>query len=105
MDNNKVENPKVEVPSTPEMNDRDYLNDVLECEKNISNNLATAISEASHQALFQDIFDMFTESKNSARQLYNLMFQKGWYCLEKAEATKVTQKMNELSQKLTELPQ
>ncbi|MDD2435002.1 MAG: spore coat protein [Bacilli bacterium] len=100
---NKVENPKTEVPATTEMNDRDYLNDVLECEKNLSNNLSTAINEASNQALFQDIFDMFTESKQAARQLFNLTFQKGWYCLEKAEVTKINQKANELQQKLNEL--
>ena len=36
------------------MNDCDYLNDVLECEKNLSNNLAIAMNEASHDALYQE---------------------------------------------------
>ena len=33
MNTNMVSNPKTPVPETPQMNDRDYLNDVLECEK------------------------------------------------------------------------
>ena len=35
MNNNKVQNTKVEVPSTIEMNDENYLNDILETEKNM----------------------------------------------------------------------
>lgn len=104
-DNNTVQNPKTEIPQTPEMNDRDFLNDVLESEKNLSNNLAIALNEASNDAFFQDILDMFIESKKMARQLYNLMFQNGWYTLEKAEATKISQKSTELSPRLNELQQ
>ena len=34
----KVQNQKSQVVSSKEMNEMDYLNDVLQCEKNISNN-------------------------------------------------------------------
>ena len=105
MDNNTVQNPKIEVPQSIEMNDRDYLNDILEGEKNMSNNLATVLNEASNETFFEDVFEMFAESKAMVRGLYTLMFQKGWYSLEKAEQTKIDQKMNELSGKLSELPQ
>lgn len=101
--NQKIENPKVEVPETIEMNDRDYINDILETEKNMSDNLSIALNEASNNTLYEEIFSIFTETKNSQRELYNMMFKKGWYSLEKAEENKVTQKCNELSQKLTQL--
>ena len=39
MNNNTVQNPKTELVQTPEMNDCDYLNDVLSTEKCISDNL------------------------------------------------------------------
>ncbi|MGE5456688.1 MAG: spore coat protein [Ignavibacteriales bacterium] len=104
-DNNMVKNQKTEIPQTPEMNDRDFLNDVLESEKNISNNLAIALNEASNDVLFQDILDMFIDCKKMARQLYNLMFQNGWYTLEKAEQQKITQKSTELSGRMQELQQ
>lgn len=104
-DNNTVQNPKTEIPQTSEMNDRDFLNDVLESEKNLSNNLAIALNEASNDVFFQDILDMFIESKKMTRQLYNLMFQNGWYTLEKAEQQKISQKSTELSPRLNELQQ
>ncbi|NLL44755.1 MAG: spore coat protein [Mollicutes bacterium] len=104
MNNNIISNPKTPVPETKEMNDCDYLNDVLECEKNLSNNLAIAMNEASHDALYQEIFQIFSDCKTSVRELFNLMFQKGWYSLEKAEAQKINQKYNEISQKLNQLP-
>ena len=104
MNNNTVSNPKTEVPQTPVMNDRDYLNDVLEGEKNMSNNLAIVLNEASHQKLFQTYFEMFTEEKAMVRALYELMFQNGWYTLEKAAQTKISQEANKLTQKLSELP-
>jgi len=104
-DNNTVQNPKTEIHQTSEMNDRDFLNDVLESEKNLSNNLAIALNEASNDVFFQDILDMFIESKKMTRQLYNLMFQNGWYTLEKAEQQKISQKSTELSPRLNELQQ
>ncbi|MCI8777604.1 MAG: spore coat protein [Bacilli bacterium] len=101
--NQKIENPKVEVPETIEMNDRDYINDILETEKNMSDNLSIALNEASNNTLYEEILMLFIEIKNSQRELYNMMFKKGWYSLEKAEENKVTQKCNELSQKLNQL--
>lgn len=101
--NQKIENPKVEVPETTEMNDHDYINDILETEKNMSDNLSIALNEASNNTLYEEILMLFIEIKNSQRELYNMMFKKGWYSLEKAEENKVTQKCNELSQKLNQL--
>lgn len=105
MDNNVVQNPKTEVLQSTEMNDRDYINAVLECEKNMSNNLAMVMSEASNEIFYEDILEMFVETKTMARELYNLMFRKGWYCLEKAEQAKIEQKYNEYNGRLSELPQ
>lgn len=101
--NNKVENPKVDVPQTIEMNDRDYINDILENEKNMSDNLSIALNEASNNTLYEEIFNIFTETKNAQRELYNMMFKKGWYSLERAEENKVNEKCNALSQRLDQL--
>lgn len=101
--NNKVENPKTEVPNTPEMNDRDYINQVLEIEKNMSVNLAIALNEASNKKLYNDLFTMFKDVKDAQRDLYNLMFKKGWYSLEKAEQQKINEKLTEMNGKLNEL--
>ena len=50
--NNKVQNPKIELDSSIEMNDENYLNDILETEKNMSVNFTYALNEASNETLF-----------------------------------------------------
>ena len=42
--NNKVQNPKIELDSSIEMNDENYLNDILETEKNMSVNFTYALN-------------------------------------------------------------
>jgi len=101
--NNEISNPKVEVPSTMNMNDCDYLNALLECEKNMSTNLNIALNEASNEFLYNELYDMFDMVREAQRNLYETSFCYGWYKLEKAEDTKITKKLNELSSKLGEL--
>lgn len=103
MNNNKVGNQKVEVPKTPEMNDRDYLNDVLQNEKCMSDNLSIALNEASNEQLFNEVLAMFSATKAAARDLYNMMFKFGWYSLEKAEAQKINQTITECNEKMSEI--
>ncbi|MDD2181018.1 MAG: spore coat protein [Bacilli bacterium] len=105
MNNNTVQNTKVEVPQTSAMNDRDYLNDILNTEKCMSDNLSIALNEASNDYIFKEILPMFNDTKAAAKDIFNLLFQNGWYSLEKAEQQKIQQKQTEFSQKLTELTQ
>lgn len=103
MNNNKVQNPKTEVPQTIEMNDENYLNDILETEKNMSVNMTIALNEASNETLYNELYEMFLQIKNSQRDLYELAFRKGWYSLEKADQTKINEEYNTLTQSLNEL--
>ena len=101
--NNKIQNPKTEVPETTALNDCDYLNEVLACEKNMSVNMTIALNEASNDTLYNELFPIFKEIKECHRELFNLAFKKGWYSLEKAETLKVSQKISELNQKISQL--
>lgn len=103
MKNNEIKNQKKEVPTGIEMNDCDYLNSILELEKNMSNNYSIALNEASNDYLYEDYFTLLEDSKDAAREAYNLMFQNGWYTLEEAEEQKVSEKINCFNQELTEL--
>lgn len=103
MNNNIVQAPKTEVPETQEMNDQNYLNSLLETEKNMSNNLSIALNEASNEILYQQLKTIFDETQNMQRRLFEEAFSLGWYPLEKAETTKITQKYNQLSEKLKQL--
>lgn len=99
----KIENPKTEVLETKELNDRDYMNSILECLKNMSNNFSIALNECSNDTMYEEVFTMFTDTKDMAREAYNLMFQNGWYSLEEAEANKVMSKQNDCTLKMKQL--
>lgn len=100
---NKVGNSKTQVPETTMMNDRDYLADMLESCKNMSNNFSYALNEMSNNDLYKEVFNMFNDTKKLSRELYDLMFQKGWYTLERAEDTKIQEKLNEMQGKMQQL--
>lgn len=80
--NQKIQNPKVEMPNTPQMNEQDFLNDMLSTEKYMTTSYSFALNEASHKALYDDLALICKETDDMQRELYNLMFKKGWYSLE-----------------------
>jgi spore coat protein CotF len=88
---NTIQNPETQVNSTPQMNDRDFANDLLSTEKYMTNAYSVAMNEASHQSLYQDMLTVFNETQNQQRELYNLMFKKGWYKVEAADQQKLQQ--------------
>ncbi|MGG4264586.1 spore coat protein [Peribacillus simplex] len=94
---NKIQNPESPVAKTPQMNDRDFINDMLTTQKYFSNSYSVALNEMSNQALFQDIFSVSKENQEMQRELYNLMFEKGWYGLEKAQAQSLSQSYQQFS--------
>ena len=101
--NNKISNQTTEVPKTNEMNDKDYITSVLAIEKYIVKDLAVAMTETSNNDLYNEYYDMYDEISDIQRQLYNLMFRKGWYCLEMAEENKIMEKLNKLNEETKEL--
>lgn len=101
---NKIQNPKTEVPQTPEMNDRDFLNDMLTTEKYMTDSYSTAMNEASHQDLYNDISLIFNETQNVQRDLFNLMFEKGWYSFEAANQQAVDQSFQQFTGYNSQLP-
>jgi len=103
MNNNKISNTKVEVPKGVQMNDKDYINSVLSSLKEMSKNYTLAMSEASNEYLYEEYFQMFNNISKLQRDVYEIMFQKGWYSLEEAEENKINQKYNMLTQEYNDL--
>ena len=91
MNQQKIQNPETQVPKTPQMNERDFINDLLTTEKYMTTSYGMALHEASHEGLYNDILTIFTETQNSQRDLYNLMFKKGWYAIEAADQQNLQQ--------------
>ena len=101
--NNKISNEKVPVEGGIELNDKDYINSVLSTLKELVKNYAVSLTEASNSSLYNDYYDMFNEISNIQREVYNLMFKKGWYELEEAKDNKIEEKLNTFEQEFKEL--
>lgn len=87
----KIQNPKTQVPESPQMSERDFLNDILSTEKHMVDSYAIAMTEASHSQLYQDIHSIYDETIDCQRDLFDLMFRKGWYSFDAAQAQALTQ--------------
>ena len=103
MNNNKICNPKTEVPTGTILNDKDYLNSILSFLKEMEKNYTLSLTEVSNEYLYDKFNNMFDDIKNLQREVYELSFKKGWYTLEKAEENKVTEKYNTLNQEFNDL--
>ncbi len=88
----------------PEMNDRDRLNDILATEKYLTDGFNISVREASHDELYQDWMQILTETQQASRDLFNLMFQKGWYKLEAEEQQKLDQTYQQFSGYSSQFP-
>lgn len=102
---NQIKNPQTEVPKTAQMNDRDMLNDMLSTEKYMTASYSVALNEASHAAFFQDLSMIFNETQQCQRDLFNLMFKKGWYKMDAEQSPQLQQSHQQFSNyKTTQFP-
>jgi spore coat protein CotF len=104
---NQIANPQTgQLPrvKTPEMNDRDFLNDGLSTCKYITDSLNIAVRETSHDQLYSDMLQILQETHNSSREMFNLMFKKGWYKLEAEEQQKINQAYQQFSNYSSQFP-
>ncbi len=99
----EIKNEKEVINRDEYLNDEDLLNDIMLCEKSISNSYSVAINEMSNKYLYKNIINIFEETKDMARDIFNLMFYKGWYTLTPEEENKITKSYTKYSGKLKEL--
>ena len=103
MNNNKISNPKTEVPTGLGLNDKDYMSSFLTCLKEMEKNYTVALTEASNEFLYNKYEKIFNEISKMQRKTFEFMFKKGWYCLEKVESNKINEKYQTLSQEYDDL--
>lgn len=103
MNNNQIANPKIEVEKGMKLNDKDYLNCLLSTLKEMTKSYALAMTEASNRSLYNIYKQSFEEITLLQREVFDVMFRKGWYILEKCEVTKINDKFNTLSQEYQDL--
>lgn len=100
----KIQNPETNVPKTPQMNERDFINDQLTTEKYMTSSYNIALNEASNQNIYQDLATIFKETQDCQRNLYNLMFKNGWYSLESEDKQKIDQAYQQFTGYKSQLP-
>ena len=100
---NQIQNQKTEVTSGIKLNDKDYLNSLLNSLKEMVKNYSVALTEASNENLYNTYKTMFDRYSNIQREVFELAFRKGWYVLESAEANKVSNKYLTLNNEYTDL--
>lgn len=103
MNNNQISNPKTNVPAGINLNDKDYGNALLACLKELVKNYSVVLTEASNETLYQEYKNVFDTYSNLQREVYELMFRKGWYSLEKADTMKINNKYQMLNQEFVDL--
>lgn len=101
--NNQIKNDKVNVPTGIHLNDKDYINSLLSTLKELNKNYVLALTEASNEVLFNEYKNMFEQFNLLQREVFELMFKKGWYVLSKAENEKIIQKYDCLNKKFNDL--
>lgn len=101
--NNIIKNKKEEVSNGIELNDKDYLNSINSTLKEMAKNYSVVLTEASNENLFKVYKKIFDNIITMQRQTFELIFEKGWYILEKAEKNKINNKFSTLNQEFIDL--
>ncbi len=77
-----------------------YLNLILDIEKNISNSYSNFLNEASNDYLYENIFSMMEDSKDMAREIYNYLFNKDMIKINEMDEGSLQNKILELEKLL-----
>lgn len=84
------------------MNDKFILYDMLNTEKNMKINTATALNEASCDEIYILYHEMFEDISETAKNLFTIGFNNNWYTLEETTKTKINESHTKLKNSLKE---
>lgn len=97
MDNNPTKQPIL--PNENVFNDYDKTNDVLLSLKALLSDYTKFIIESSHQELANKLICIQKEVYQSQREVFDLMYSKGWYTLEQQTPQKIQKVVQEYTTK------
>lgn len=93
----QAKNPKVKPKSENAFNDKDMLLDALVSTKNLLNLYHTFKTETSNKDLYTKIVSLENDASQLQREIYDMMFEFGWYVLEAEPQTKIQKKVTQFT--------
>ena len=79
------------------LTDEEMLNDTLASCKSLMSLLNIYATEASNEEIEDIIEDIYLTMKDNQRNLYKVMYKKGWYKLEKEDTKKINSAITKFS--------
>jgi spore coat protein CotF len=89
----------------PDLNDQDRITDILSTEKHLTNNYSVGLNEMQNPNLRKVVQDILQNSQNAQFQIFDLMFQKGWYKMKVADKQEVQTVKTQFTNYSTQFPQ
>lgn len=89
----------------PQMNDRDFVNDILAFEKYLMSNYSVALHEMQNPGLTQVVKQSFDTVLANQQKCFEAMFQHGWYKMKAADAQEIAQTHQQFTNYQTQIPQ
>jgi spore coat protein CotF len=88
----------------PDMNDRDFINDILSFQKYMTTGYNTGLFESQNPNLRQTVQTILNDVHASQHALFNLMFQKGWYKMKAVDTQEVSKTHTQFANYKTQFP-
>lgn len=89
----------------PELNDRDRINDLLSFEKYMTQGYNTGLNEMQNPKLHETVQRILNDEHQIQFQVFDHMWQKGWYKIKAAETQEISQAHQQFSGYKTQFPQ
>ncbi|GIP32889.1 spore coat protein [Paenibacillus sp. J2TS4] len=88
----------------PEMNDRDRINDVLSSIKQLTIGYNIGLNEMQNPQLHQSVAQILQDLHQTQFQVFDAMFQKGWYKMKAADQQEISQAHTQFSNYSSQFP-
>ncbi|CAH0121619.1 MULTISPECIES: spore coat protein [unclassified Paenibacillus] len=88
----------------PEMNDRDLINDLLAQEKYLCSGYSVGLNEMQNPKLHEAVQGILNDTHTCQFQLFDMMFQKGWYKMKAADQQEIAQAHKQFTDYKTQFP-
>jgi spore coat protein CotF len=89
----------------PEFNDLDRITDILSTEKHLTNSYSVGLNEMQNPKLRKVIQEVLKNTQDAQAQIFDQMFQKGWYKMKVADKQEVEAAKTQFTNYSTQFPQ